>query len=195
MLINIYNMLRVLLFLSCVCSMQSIRFFSKPVKNSPIIVNTKPLIRGVTAPFENSPIFNQSVLAKNIDTAFLREAELKHGRIAMIAAVILPTLEQFTDGPAINQFHLLPSEIQIGIISSMFVSEFGSMFRGWESPTKKLFSLKPDYQPGDFGFGLWKIDDPTVGVKMDKELNNGRLALIGVLGMIAQELVTQQQLF
>ena len=188
-------MLRVLLFLSCICSMQSLRIFNKPVKNSPIIVNTKPLIRGVTAPFDNSPIFNQSVFAKNIDIAFLREAELKHGRIAMVTALILPTLEQFTDGLAINQFHLLPSEIQIGIVSTMFASEFGSMFRGWESPTKKLFSLKPDYQPGDLGFGLWKIDDESVGVKMDKELNNGRLALVGVIGMIAQELVTQQQLF
>jgi hypothetical protein len=30
---------------------------------------------------------------------------------------------------------------------------------------------------------------------MDKELNNGRLAMIGVLGMMVQELVTHQQLF
>lgn len=188
-------MLRVFLFLSYVFSLQSLRVFNKPVKNSQIVVNSKPLIRGVTAPFDNSPIFNQSVVAKNVDIAFLREAELKHGRIAMIAAIILPTLERFTDGLAINQFHLLPSEIQIGIVTSMFISEFGSMFRGWENPTKKPFSLKSDYQPGDFGFGLWKIDDSSVGVEMDKELNNGRLAMIGVVGMIAQELVTQQQLF
>jgi light-harvesting complex I chlorophyll a/b binding protein 1 len=76
----------------------------------------------------------------------------------------------------------------------MFISEFSSMIRGWESPTVKLFSLKENYQPGDFGL-TFGVNEETMGNKMDKELNNGRLAMIGILGMMVQELVTQQQLF
>ena len=155
----------------------------------------KPLIRGSTAPFENSKIFNKNFIASGINTVFLREAELKHCRIAMLAAVILPTLEQFTDGLSIYQFQELPNEIQLGFVAMMFIGEFGSMMRGWENPLKKPFTLKENYQPGDFGFRLSKNDESILGVQMDKELNNGRLAMIAVLGMIVQELVTNQQLF
>ena len=48
-----------------------------------------------------------------------------------------------------------------------------------------------DYQPGDFGLGIW---DRTNVDLMDKELNNGRLATIAVLGFIVQELVTGQKI-
>jgi hypothetical protein len=154
-----------------------------------------PIIRGPTPPLEKATLFNKDVLFKDINIAFLREAELKHGRIAMLAAIILPTLEQFTDGLAINQFKELPDIIQIGIVTLMYISEFGSMFRGWENPANKVFTLKPEYQPGDFGFKLWKRDDPSTENLMDKELNHCRLAMIGVVGMITQELVTNQQLF
>jgi len=76
----------------------------------------------------------------------------------------------------------------------MFIGEFSSMIRGWENPSVKLFRLKEDYQPGDFGL-TFGVNEASLGEKMDKELNNGTLAMIGILGMMAQELVTQQQLF
>lgn len=75
----------------------------------------------------------------------------------------------------------------------MFTSEFTSMVNGWEDPLVKPFRLKEYYQPGDLGFKL-PVNEET-GVLMDKELNNGRLAMIGILGMMVQELVTHHQLF
>ena len=52
--------------------------------------------------------------------------------------------------------------------------------------------LKEDYIPGNLGFdplGM-KPKNPTVLKSMEtKELNNGRLAMIGIAGMLVQELV------
>ena len=76
----------------------------------------------------------------------------------------------------------------------MFISEFSSMIRGWENPLVKPFTLKEDYQPGDFGL-KYLVSEDKLGEQMDKELNNGRLAMIGILGMMVQELATQHQLF
>lgn len=157
--------------------------------------NVKSVIRGPTPPLENVRLFNRDYLFKDVSPAFLREAELKHGRIAMVVAILLPTLEKFTDGLSINLFKELPDVIQLGLVSLIFAGEFTTMVRGWENPMKKPFTLKDDYQPGDLGFGLWNINDPLTGKQMDKELNNGRLAMIAALGMICQELATGQQLF
>lgn len=160
---------------------------------SALSVKNKPIIRGPTAPLENVDLFKQFVVAKGVQPAFLREAELKHSRLAMVAAVVLPLTEQFSDKVGIYFFQDNPEFVELGLFI-MFVSEFSSMFRGWENPLVKPFTLKEDYQPGDFGL-TFGVNEGTLGDKMDKELNNGRLAMIGILGMMAQELATQQQLF
>lgn len=155
--------------------------------------SNKPLIRRATAPLENVDLFDQYVVAKDVQPAFLREAELKHGRLAMIGSIMLPLTEQFSDKLGINFFQDHPEFVALGLYF-MFIIEFASMVRGWENPTIKPFALKEDYQPGDFGL-TFGVNDASLGDQMDKELNNGRLAMIGILGMMAQELATHQQLF
>lgn len=92
-----------------------------------------------------------------------------------------PVMEQFSDVLGINEFQHLSVPVQLGFTGVMFVSEFTSMLKSF----CQAISIERRL-PGDLGFGVW---DPTNGELMDKELNNGRL------GMMVQELVTNQPLF
>jgi len=153
------------------------------ISNAPPI----PVIRDPTPPLER-PLF----LPPGMQPSFLREAELKHSRLAMISVVAFPILEHYSSGLGIDAFQQLPDVAQLGVVQLMFISEFTSMIRGWRNPLEAPFTLNDNYQPGDLGFGLWNV---TMGNSMDKELNNGRLAMVAMLGMMAQELVTHQRLF
>lgn len=52
--------------------------------------------------------------------------------------------------------------------------------------------LKDEYEPGNFGFdplGLMPKDDAGRKKRITQELNNGRLAMIAMIGVWVQELI------
>merc|ERR1719163_1772501 len=124
-----------------------------------------------------------------------REAEVTHGRVAMLSVIGFLVAESFHPlfggeiiGPAIELL-----AVAIGIV------ETSRAQNGWVPPAQvqgKQF-LNDDYYPGDIGFdplGL-KPEDPIEYAEMQtKELQHGRLAMLASMGMIVQELVTNEPL-
>eukprot|EP00595_Chromulina_sp_UTEXLB2642_P000446 CAMPEP_0196762414 /NCGR_PEP_ID=MMETSP1095-20130614/1889_1 /TAXON_ID=96789 ORGANISM="Chromulina nebulosa, Strain UTEXLB2642" /NCGR_SAMPLE_ID=MMETSP1095 /ASSEMBLY_ACC=CAM_ASM_000446 /LENGTH=182 /DNA_ID=CAMNT_0042113235 /DNA_START=103 /DNA_END=651 /DNA_ORIENTATION=+ len=138
----------------------------------------------------------------------IREAELKHGRVAMLAFLGILVGESFNPffdgkitGPAIYQFQQaddLVSYFWVGVLFVIALVEGQNILTGWESPAETnaratgVAELRESYVNGDLGFdplGLKPTTESDFEVIRTKELNNGRLAMIGVAGIVAQELV------
>ena len=154
---------------------------------------------GSTRPLKYFDPLGFSEKASEIEKARLRECELKHGRWAMLSCLSIPLIESQSHSPAIHEFDKLPTDIQLGIVGLITMGEFQTMLRGWENPftsTENVFRLREDYQPGDVGYVIYtRWSEKKQELLGEKELNNGRLAMVGAEGMIAQELVTNSPLF
>jgi len=138
---------------------------------------------------------------------FYREVELKHGRVAMLAALGFLVGEQFhplfggeIDVPSYIAFQETPLQtfwpavvLAISIAEVFSVFSFNTPFGGGEK-----WSIRSDYTNGDLGFdplGLKPTNPAELKEIQNKELNNGRLAMIAVAGMVAQEMTTGSKLF
>jgi len=133
-----------------------------------------------------------------------REAELAHGRVAMMAAVGFLVQEAFhpifpaVNGVAARQLDqvLSTEEGWLGgsiLLMAIFFSEIWRARVGWMDPKVAPQTLRPGYMPGDLGFdplNLKPANEVEYLTMQNKELNNGRLAMIAVVGMCGQELAT-----
>jgi hypothetical protein len=134
----------------------------------------------------------------------IREAEIMHGRVAMMATVgyligeSTPTITYGMDihhTIANNQLAEVPGTVLFPFFLAINISEALRASIGWVEPgLGPLFSLREKYYPGDIKFdplGL-KPDGDNFANMQAKELSNGRLAMIAVAGMCVQEQINGQ---
>jgi hypothetical protein len=135
-----------------------------------------------------------------------REAELTHGRVAMLAVVGFLVGEKVegssflfdaqVSGPAITHLSQVPVGFWIALTVAIGAAEQKRAEIGWVEPENVPVGqpglLRSGYYPGDLGFdplGLFPEDEEEAKALQTKELQNGRLAMLAAAGFLAQELV------
>ncbi|OEU11937.1 chlorophyll a/b-binding protein [Fragilariopsis cylindrus CCMP1102] len=143
---------------------------------------------GVTAPMG---YFDPLGLSRNKDDATMsmyREAELKHGRVAMAATLgwylnaagVHPAFQSSLSNNPLEAAKQLPA---VGWVQ--FVLGCGAI----EWMAEKIKD-RPGYKAGDvLGAAYW-VDDSDEGWVdyQNKEVNNGRLAMVAFMGILTQDL-------
>lgn len=138
-----------------------------------------------------------------------REAELRHGRLAMLAALAWPVQELLSPilSRLLREPMLLaetggrsPSVLNGGLEQAtipLTLAIFGGMIAAVDIYSLKLKAEQGDeWLPGDFGFDpLNLLGGASIEARRDmqaKEINNGRLAMVAVLVYVIEEFITKQ---
>ena len=138
-----------------------------------------------------------------IDLYFLREAELKHSRVAMLAVAGFLWVEQFGPAPGCEAATLKSQTDSFWQIWDAHPSYIGAMVF-FVSLLEFISGIATTYgktgvtdrKPGDFGLDPLKLQTPGNEKKFAdmqlKEIKNGRLAMWGAAGLLLQGVTTHQ---
>lgn len=151
---------------------------------------------GFTAPFKGWDPLGLAELGSEETLAWFRAAELKHSRVAMLATTgyivqasgyhfpgMLSkdvSFESLSTMKPFDAWDAMPEEGKQQIIGLIFLAEIVSesngthYLKGGDLPTVI-------FPPIDFS----KVDAETLATKQNRELNNGRLAMIAIMSFVA----------
>jgi hypothetical protein len=144
--------------------------------------------------------FDPLGFSDTFDMRWLRESELKHGRVCMLATVgfmaqqfvTLPGMEPTPD--ALQAVYTAPPSAMATLL--FIVGYVESASTGGKMTMLDMFEDERD--PGNFNFGTsfikGKSPEEVTDIKL-KELSNGRLAMLAIGGMIHHNLVVKGPLF
>lgn len=143
------------------------------------------------------PLGLSTIEAVGIDLYWLREAEIKHCRLAMMAVVGFVFVEAFGPAPGcemataknqIDAFWQFWDAQPQYIVFSLIMIGLAEMISGIATTSGRESGMR---EPGDFGFDPFKIKGTD---KMEKyklqEIKNGRLAMWAAAGEILQGCTT-----
>ena len=135
--------------------------------------------------------FDPLGLSKNKDDATMqhyREAELKHGRVAMAACLgwyitsagVHPAFNSELSSNPLEAAAQLPMVGWVQWFLGCGVIEF----------VAQKIKERPGYKPGDLLGAAYWVDDSDAGWVdyQNKEINNGRLAMVAFMGIYVQDL-------
>ena len=136
-----------------------------------------------------------------IDLYWLREAEVKHSRVAMLAVVGFLQVELFGPAPGCEMatakcqtdafwqlWDAHPQYVAFGLIMIMIIE----MISGIATTTGRELGVR---DPGDFGLdplGYMSGDAEGAARLKGQEIANGRLAMFAAAGLIVQGCTTHQ---
>ena len=151
---------------------------------------------GSTNPIKNFDPLNLANVGSDETLAWFRAAELKHSRVAMLAFSgyvvqsqgfhfpgMLSSDVSFESLSAMKPFDAwdaVPDAGKAQILGTIFIAELASESQGTHymkgGKTPEVVFPKFDFSG---------VDADTLKKKQSRELNNGRLAMIGIMGFIA----------
>jgi len=146
--------------------------------------------------------FDPLGFSDNFDMKWLREAEIKHSRAAMLACLGF-WQQQFVTIPGythVDDSNLAPSVV--GASAMLQIVFWGGVMEFWTNKgnvTMETMFSDPDRVPGDIGFDPMGLSVGKSQEEKDRmalrELKNGRLAMLAIGGMIHHNWVTGDPLF
>jgi hypothetical protein len=147
-------------------------------------------------------------LSADVDKAkllYYREAEIKHGRICMSGSLGFLVAERYhplfggdVDVPSV--YAPLATNLRTFWAALAVVVGFTEAYTsGWFTEKRNAGerTLAEGLEPGDLGYdplGLLPTDPEELEEIQNKEILNGRFAMISLAGMVAEELITKEKL-